>query len=124
MDTTITFARPAPLLSLNDRHHWAHRSRVNKLWRTAAHTAACTIGPPSARRANGRVLIAVTLPVRSVKVRRDPHNFVATIKPIIDGLVDAGVVPDDDSRWVVTAEPAFAAGSTVTVRISDGGVDQ
>ena len=34
------------------------------------------------------------------KRRRDPSNLIATQKPILDGLVDAGLVPDDTPEYV------------------------
>jgi len=34
------------------------------------------------------------------KRRRDPDNYAATGKPLIDGLVAAGVLPDDDGKHV------------------------
>jgi crossover junction endodeoxyribonuclease RusA len=37
--------------------------------------------------------------------RRDPMNLTATTKPVIDGIVDAGVVPDDDSEHVHELTP-------------------
>jgi crossover junction endodeoxyribonuclease RusA len=37
--------------------------------------------------------------------RYDPMNFTATTKPAIDGLVDAGVVVDDDSAHVHEVAP-------------------
>lgn len=37
--------------------------------------------------------------------RFDPMNFTATTKPAIDGLVDAGVVVDDDSTHVRELAP-------------------
>ena len=40
--------------------------------------------------------------------RRDPHNFVGTtLKAMIDGLVVANFVPDDDPRYIVVEEPAL-----------------
>lgn len=33
--------------------------------------------------------------------RRDPNNYHATTKPLIDGFVDAGVFPDDDAKHVL-----------------------
>lgn len=32
---------------------------------------------------------------------RDPDNIAATLKPVLDGLVRAGVIPDDKARHVV-----------------------
>jgi len=39
--------------------------------------------------------VRVTFGVRDPGRRRDPHNYMPTVKAIIDGLVDAGVWPDD-----------------------------
>lgn len=113
----VSFPKPGPLMSLNDRTHWAVKARNAKAWRELAHLSCIGTVSDPARRRQPRSLVTVTLPVRSLKTRRDPHNFVATVKPIIDGLVDAGVWPDDNGSWVVTAEPRFQAGNTVTVEI-------
>jgi hypothetical protein len=50
--------------------------------------------------------------------RRDPHNYFATVKPIIDGLVDAGLWPDDTPAWVTTTEPALRITSDQTVTVT------
>ena len=34
------------------------------------------------------------------RLRRDQDNLVPTLKPCIDGLVDAGVIPDDTPEYV------------------------
>lgn len=116
--TTICFDKPCALLSLNDRLHWAEKGRRSRAWRTATAAAAIQVlGPPSKRR-QPRSLVTVTLPVRSNKTKRDAHNYFATVKPIIDGLVDAGCWPDDDGEWVVTAEPRFRVNGAVTVELT------
>lgn len=105
----IQFPPPAKLLNMNDRLHWAQRSKLNAAWRQAAGAAAAV---ERRRRAWVPVPITVTiaLPVRG-KLRRDPHNFFATIKPCIDGLVTpGGVVPDDTPEWVTTFEPTLVVG--------------
>jgi hypothetical protein len=33
--------------------------------------------------------------------RRDPHNFMPTIKAVVDGLVDYGLLPDDSAAYLV-----------------------
>ena len=50
--------------------------------------------------------------------RRDPHNFAPTLKHVIDGLVDAGLWPDDTPEYVRTLEPALAVRRDRLVRIS------
>lgn len=100
--TTYTFEFLAPdvLLNMNDRTHWRKNASLVKAWRWAAFAGATKgIGhqlPPCN--------VTVTLPVRDSR-RRDPMNYVKTVKPIIDGMVDAGLWPDDDSTWVTVMEP-------------------
>lgn len=100
----IEFQAPAQLLSLNDRMHWAKRASLVAQWRKAAWASAVGKGRL------GPSLVAVELPVFGNR-RRDPHNFVPTIKPIIDGLVDARLWPDDTPEWVATLEPMLVVGA-------------
>lgn len=37
--------------------------------------------------------------------RRDTDNLVATLKPLCDGLVDYGLVPDDTPEFMAKPEP-------------------
>ncbi len=41
------------------------------------------------------------------KRRRDSDNAIAMLKPIYDGIVDAGVVQDDTPEYMERAEPSF-----------------
>lgn len=101
----LGFAAPAEYLTLNQRLHWWERAARTEAWRTAAALHA-----RNAARQDG---IGTPLPscdlrfVFSVKGnrRRDPHNWVATVKPIVDGLVDAGWWPDDTPDHLSTTEP-------------------
>lgn len=114
---TLNFPAPAPLLSLNDRGHWAQKARHVALWRHASNVAAMAAERHGLRRRQPRSVVRLTLPVRSVKQRRDPHNYTPTTKAVVDGLVDAGLWPDDTSEYVVTLEPDFRQGGDVTVSI-------
>jgi crossover junction endodeoxyribonuclease RusA len=40
--------------------------------------------------------------------RRDSDGLVATLKPCLDGIVDAGVVPDDSPEYVTWSAPIIA----------------
>jgi hypothetical protein len=111
--TVLSFAAPCRLLSLNDRMHWSNRARAVKLWRNAAYYAACQLGGPSAR-AMPPSTVTTTFPCRTVR-RRDPHNYIATMKPIIDGLVDAGCWPDDTFEYVTVADPVLYIGNGLVV---------
>lgn len=41
--------------------------------------------------------------------RRDTDNLVATLKAVCDGVVDAGVVPDDTPEFMGKPEPVITA---------------
>lgn len=93
MPDTYTVALPAglQLINANERLHW----RV-KNTRTQAIADAANI---MARNAKIPALDRVTITVvyhPAAKRRLDPHNWYPTIKAAIDGLVRAGVLPDDD----------------------------
>jgi Holliday junction resolvase RusA-like endonuclease len=110
---TVTFDDPAPRLNLNDRLHWAQRAKHVKAWRhtTCDNTANAWRNFPPAT-------VEVVFGVPNPGLRRDPHNWMPTVKAIIDGLVDAGVWADDDSTHVTVLEPRFAKGKGVTVCIT------
>lgn len=120
--TRVEFEFPAPaaLLSLNDRLHWAQKARLTAAWRDAAGWAA--VAAQAGELAPG--VVTVHLPVNGNR-RRDPHNYVATVKPIVDGMVDAGCWPDDTAEWVATTEPVLVphkraelAGASVRVVVA------
>jgi crossover junction endodeoxyribonuclease RusA len=108
-DLVVSFFPPAPLLTLNQRMHWGPKSRHIGEWRKAAWAAANNRRrhPSFPDTPLPRSLLKFSLPVKSLLVRRDPHNFVATTKPIIDGLVDAKFWPDDTPDYVVSTDPEF-----------------
>lgn len=39
--------------------------------------------------------------------RRDPDNAMGSIKAAYDGIVDAGLVVDDDAKHMIRGEPNF-----------------
>lgn len=41
--------------------------------------------------------------------RRDPDGLMPTMKPCLDALVDAGIVPDDTARYVDWSRPVIHA---------------
>jgi crossover junction endodeoxyribonuclease RusA len=90
----ITLDIPAPCdwISSNARTGWRNKSKLTKRWREAAGWRAKEAGIPAMQRAEIEAL--VILPTRR---RRDPHNLIDTFKACCDGLVDVGVLPDDDA---------------------------
>lgn len=122
----IEFDQPAPLLSMNDRKHWHKTAPWIRQWRAAAMIGALVqyAGVDDDRAymfwsrlvrdkeqvPDGWVVplppctVHITLPV-ATKAKRDPHNYFKTVKPLVDGLVDARLWPDDTPSWVTTVEP-------------------
>lgn len=115
----LTLPWSTPPLSLNDRQHWSARARtVAEVRETVAWLArAHRIG----RHDRIRVGLIYVPACRRV---RDSDNLAATYKPCVDGLVDAGVVVDDDDLHVQRAWPEIRpvdparAGLTLIVEAS------
>lgn len=84
-------------LTSNGRYHWADRARRSRQirWTAALEARLAGLQPVPGPVA---VMVTVTYPRRG---RHDPENYAPSWKPAIDGLVDAGVLPDDDSTHVV-----------------------
>lgn len=92
-DTLRSWAVELPIdehLSMNDRLHHQQEARIRATIREVswAHVRAARI-PRLDRVA---VRLDVVPPDRR---RRDRHNLHPTLKPILDALVDARVIPDD-----------------------------
>ncbi|AAN12622.1 RusA-like Holliday junction resolvase [Mycobacterium phage Che9c] len=96
-----------PPLTANQRMHWAAKARKTREVRTAA--ALLARDAPRTDR-----LVATLHYQPRQQRRRDNHNLWPTVKALVDGLVDAGVVPDDDTEHVSTPEPVIhpAAGTS------------
>lgn len=109
----------------NSRVHWAVRSRCGAAWREAAAWKAKQARIP----AHDRIVVSLAMFPKDRR-RRDADNLVSgVLKHVIDGLVDAGIVPDDDPghvdarmpqigpceptssvhRWVVTVESGVSS---------------
>lgn len=61
--------------------------------------------------------VTITLPIADNR-RRDPHNFTPACKAIIDGLVDAGLAPDDTPAYIHTTEPILKQQPYVTIELT------
>lgn len=97
--TVITFTIPDTLwLSLNDRRHWADEMKRTKSLRGMGWAEGVALGLRRANLGTTHVAAFVGYPRAG---RADPANSAPTVKALIDGLVDAGVWPDDDSTHVI-----------------------
>jgi hypothetical protein len=101
VSAVIDFEIPRPwLLTSNQRLHWrekADRSSRLRLIGLVSGQRYLHKGKPMLTKQHCTVTIDWP-----DKRRRDAHNLMPTIKPIIDGLVsDAGLLPDDSDQFLV-----------------------
>ncbi|ANZ17475.1 hypothetical protein O1L44_16385 [Streptomyces noursei] len=98
-ETTYTVELPAgmELLNSNRREHHYRRARIVKALRAAAKEAAADL--PALDDLGPVRIIAVVHP--RDRRRRDPANWYPSVKAAVDGLVDAGVLKDDDHTRVI-----------------------
>jgi len=90
-EIVLPFEKGRPPLSLNDHLLRHQEARIQSEVRELAGRLAV------AHRVGRHQRVRVTLHILPAQRRtRDVENPVATLKPLCDGLVDAGVVPDDD----------------------------
>ena len=98
--TTLTLTIPAlcDWINANDRLHWAEKARLTRIWRHAAHGAVLR----QHKGARFDVPVRITVTIHKTRAGRyDVSNLSPTSKAIVDGLVDAGVIPDDSNEYVV-----------------------
>ena len=95
-------------MSANDRTHWAEKARRTRDVRRLARIKAGGHGP-----APTPVLVTAVIGYPRAGTA-DPGNAAPTVKAILDGLTDAGVWPDDDSRHVIG--PLYRRGPNTGVR--------
>lgn len=93
-------------ISLNHRDHYRARAAKTKAWREYTRVLTHTSSIPALTRATitGHIY-------KPHKRRYDPHNLFPTMKAIVDGIVDAGVLEDDDHTHL-------------TVALTHGGIDR
>ena len=84
-------------LTANQRLHWAEKARRTRFLRTLARLEA--------RRQHLLPSVGTVWVVAEIQYpgtgRADPANANPTIKALIDGMTDAGIWPDDDSKHLI-----------------------
>ena len=93
---TLTIPAVVPFLNLNQRMHWAPKAELTRKWRQTALMTAQVGGLPKGL-AKVHVTAHITKPTRRAF---DVHNLIPTLKAIIDGLVDHGLVADDSTKYL------------------------
>lgn len=114
MDTptlTLEFRAPTVPVSVNETkgRHWSVQAKRTTPWRDVAMAHLRNARIRKAVPWEGQVPVTVHLALPFARnARRDPHNYVGTnVKAVVDGMVAAGIVPDDNPDWVTVLEPAL-----------------
>ena len=96
---TIVIPATGEWLNTNRRRtmHWTKDRYLTALWREAAGWAAKASDVPAL--GPTRVVAQLRVVARR-RSRIDPANYAPTAKACVDGLVDAGIWPDDSADWV------------------------
>lgn len=96
MQTWTLFVPVAQNEQINSNHriHYHKRAGTTRVLRQRAHTLAEANNAPALL---PRVEVNAYI-IRPNNRRYDPGNLYPTAKAIVDGLVDAGLVEDDDWR--------------------------
>ena len=106
------------LINANDRMHPVKRAPFIKVIRNAAWAMARHHKIPTLQRAH---IFYVVHPDTRGR-RRDPGNWSPSAKAAVDGLVDAGVLPDDDHTRLLGPDPRIGTpvkGSQLVLWITD-----
>ena len=101
LPATFTFDWAKAPLSLNYRLHRMAEAKITRELRTLMHYRALYAIAPMERCEVELVWIVKD------KRKRDEENIVPVLKALCDGLVDAGIVPDDTPEFMVKRMPAI-----------------
>jgi crossover junction endodeoxyribonuclease RusA len=91
----IDIPAPCVFINSNQRIHRMAQAKLTKTWREASATAARGVQPFTTQ---VRIVAHIHKPRGG---RYDPGNLYPTAKAILDGIVDAGILTDDDHLHVI-----------------------
>ena len=84
-----------PFINANSRMHRHQEAKMTRAWREAA-----TLRAHGIEQFAGQVHITAHI-FKPRGGRWDPNNWAPTTKALVDGLVTAGVLIDDSTRFVI-----------------------
>ena len=90
---------PPPELNPNARGFWTERHAAARDFRKAAWAIAYNANP-SHDVMFRKVVIKVTLVYPNHQVTPDPDNLITMLKPALDGIVDAKIIPNDTKEEI------------------------
>lgn len=91
----ISIPAPCDFINTNRRYHPMAKAKLTKAWREASRAAAHGIPPLTPP---VHIMAHIWKPRTG---RYDPNNLADTSKACVDGLVDAGLLPDDSFKEVI-----------------------
>ncbi len=96
MTAEIFIPRVAAWLTTNSRDHWAVTNKRTQTWRKAAWamTKAARLTPIT-----GPVHVTATIH-KTTRARYDLDGHTPTVKACIDGIRQAGLLPEDDTTVI------------------------
>jgi crossover junction endodeoxyribonuclease RusA len=107
------------LINANETLHWRKRAELIKSIRRTAWATARQAKLPALQRAH---IFYVFHPDTKGSRRRDSGNWSPSAKAAIDGLVDAGLLPDDNHTRLLGPDPRMGppiARSQLVLYITD-----
>lgn len=126
----LAFTQPSVPLSMNKAKgiHWARLKAFLDPWKKAAWAVAHNHRVRSMRAQHQAVWRPKPITVQAVLQfhgtrGRDAHNYTGTVvKSMVDGLVQARIVPEDTPAWVTVLDPVLEVvpatqAPTCTIRI-------
>ena len=98
---------PPAALSPNSRLHFRRKAKIVKEWRELTHLT--TMVAIQRQRIRGKWERAIWSPIFTWpdRRRRDEDNACSRCKPLLDGIVDAGLIPDDDKYHLERGQVIF-----------------
>lgn len=111
-EMTVT-VHASNLMTANQRLHWAQKAAITRTPRDTGRINARFQNLPAMERAH----LTVYVSWQNAR-RRDVSNIAPTIKALVDGIVEAGILPDDDDLHLtgpdlrVTSETSGLKGVT------------
>ena len=123
MPRTITLRFPwfPRELSPNSRSHYMKKAQAVKAYRELCGWEARLQHPVplhlGSTMFNSLVLATTTFHVKD-KIRRDFRNLDAALKPLWDGIVDAGILQDDSSEHLRHAESKLVVGKEKYIEVT------
>ena len=95
---------PPPQLNPNWRGHWSARAKAARSFRGAA--MVCALGASDFSHPDfPRAQLSVGIVIPDRRYMRDTDNALASLKPAVDGCVDAGIIRDDAPGNLTYAMP-------------------